>query len=62
MWNTPVAPLLLRRREEPLPSLLPQLIGPLLILLSNLLTGVPSLIPRTSRSGGVRRLPVLLGY
>jgi hypothetical protein len=61
-WNTPVVSLLLRKGEEPLSSLLPQLVGPLLILLSNLLTGVPSLVPRISRSGGVRRLPVLLDY
>jgi hypothetical protein len=57
-----VVPLLLRRGEGPLPPLLPQLVGPLLVLLSNLLAGVPSLVPRISRLGGVRRLPVLLGY
>jgi hypothetical protein len=61
-WNTPIVPLFLRRGEKPLPPLLPQLAGPLSVLLSNLPAGVPSLVPRISSRGGVRRLPVLLGY
>jgi hypothetical protein len=57
-----VVPLLLRRREESLPPLLPQLVGPLLILISSLPAGVLSLVPRTSRLEGARRLPVPLDY